>query len=488
MSVTGTTLRATAVGDGTTVNFVYDFEILSVTELGVYITDTSDVLTKKAYGTDYTVSGVLAPAGGTVTFLTAPSTGFIVTMIRESSEVQPDTFGTGQAVPSQDYEQGLDRLTLIAQELNDKISRMPQPSVDVNLSGISMAFPLSTVDGNIQYIAWNAAGTALIVVENISTGTVTIDSSWNAVLTSAFTPSNMRTLIGSANINGSDIFATTAGTSTAYTLTVNSAINTLTTGLVVVFKAHVANAGASTLAVNGLTAKNLTKYGTNALAVNDILLNQVVIAIYDGTQFQCFPVGTVAYATASGTSGTATLAGNVSGTIAINHGGTGQVTQQLSMNALAGAVTSARFLRGDGSNVSMAAIQASDVPTLNQNTSGSSGSCTGNSLTATTATNATNLLVGSTPHPGADFALGAVPTQLGSTFTKIYNSRATDTGGTGVTFTTGLSTCVTAQATAENGAGPALAYITSNTTTTPGSITATAGVAGAIIHLTAYGT
>jgi hypothetical protein len=33
----------------------------------------------------------------------------------------------------------------------------------------------------------------------------------------------------------------------------------------------------------------------------------------------------------------------------------------------------------------MSAIQASDVPTLNQNTSGSSGSCTGNSATATTA-------------------------------------------------------------------------------------------------------
>lgn len=57
------------------------------------------------------------------------------------------------------------------------------------------------------------------------------------------------------------------------------------------------------------------------------------------------------------------------------------------MNALAGAVTAGSYLRGNGTNVVMNTIQAADVPTLNQNTTGSSGSCTGNSATATTATN-----------------------------------------------------------------------------------------------------
>lgn len=54
--------------------------------------------------------------------------------------------------------------------------------------------------------------------------------------------------------------------------------------------------------------------------------------------------------------------------------------RQTSLNTLAGAVTSARFLRGDGSNVSMSAIQASDVPTLNQNTSGTAASVTGTNV------------------------------------------------------------------------------------------------------------
>ena len=69
-------------------------------------------------------------------------------------------------------------------------------------------------------------------------------------------------------------------------------------------------------------------------------------------------------------SGTITLAG----TLGIANGGTGQVTQQAAINALAGAQTSGYYLRGNGTNVSMSAIQAGDVPTLNQNTTGSAGS------------------------------------------------------------------------------------------------------------------
>ena len=65
--------------------------------------------------------------------------------------------------------------------------------------------------------------------------------------------------------------------------------------------------------------------------------------------------------------------GDITGTLAITNGGTGATTQQAAINALAGAVTIRRFLRGDGTNVSMAAIEVADVPTLNQNTTGTAG-------------------------------------------------------------------------------------------------------------------
>jgi hypothetical protein len=79
------------------------------------------------------------------------------------------------------------------------------------------------------------------------------------------------------------------------------------------------------------------------------------------------------------------------GTVAVNVGGTGQTTAQAAINALAGATTSGQYLRGNGTNVVMAAIQAGDVPTLNQNTTGTAANVTGTVAVANGGTGATTL-------------------------------------------------------------------------------------------------
>lgn len=78
----------------------------------------------------------------------------------------------------------------------------------------------------------------------------------------------------------------------------------------------------------------------------------------------------------------------VSGTATIGQGGTGQTTQQAALDALAGATTSGQYLRGNGTHVALAAIQAADVPTLNQNTTGSAASFTGSLAGDVTGTQA----------------------------------------------------------------------------------------------------
>ena len=70
-------------------------------------------------------------------------------------------------------------------------------------------------------------------------------------------------------------------------------------------------------------------------------------------------------------------AANVTGVVAFANGGTGETTRQAAMDALAGAVTSGQYLRGNGTDVVMSAIQAADVPTLNQNTTGTASNVTG---------------------------------------------------------------------------------------------------------------
>jgi hypothetical protein len=79
-----------------------------------------------------------------------------------------------------------------------------------------------------------------------------------------------------------------------------------------------------------------------------------------------FAAGTTGLTPATATTGAVTLAG----TLALANGGSGQTTAQSAINAFAGAVTSGSYLRGNGTNVVMNTIQVADVPTLNQNTTG----------------------------------------------------------------------------------------------------------------------
>lgn len=66
----------------------------------------------------------------------------------------------------------------------------------------------------------------------------------------------------------------------------------------------------------------------------------------------------------------------LTGTVAIGSGGTGQVTQQASIDALTGSQSSGKYLRSDGTHATLTSVQAGDIPTLNQNTSGSAAKWT----------------------------------------------------------------------------------------------------------------
>lgn len=73
----------------------------------------------------------------------------------------------------------------------------------------------------------------------------------------------------------------------------------------------------------------------------------------------------------TGSSSTAycSLTANVTGTLPVANGGTGSTSAQTAINTLAGATTNGQYLRGNGSNVVMSAIQAADITSLNDGTS-----------------------------------------------------------------------------------------------------------------------
>ena len=136
-------------------------------------------------------------------------------------------------------------------------------------------------------------------------------------------------------------------------------------------------------ALSPMTASGDTVYGGTAgagtrLAGNTTATKNFLVQTGNGTVSAAPAWGTIGAGDVPtlNQSTTGTAAG-LSATLAIASGGTGQTTAQLAMNALAGAVTSGDFLRGNGTNVVMGTIQAADVPTLNQTTTGNAANVTG---------------------------------------------------------------------------------------------------------------
>ncbi len=72
----------------------------------------------------------------------------------------------------------------------------------------------------------------------------------------------------------------------AYAITPSPAITAYAAGQEFTFKAGTANTGAATLNVNGLGAKTIKKSVTTDLSTGDILANQIVEVVYDGTNMQ----------------------------------------------------------------------------------------------------------------------------------------------------------------------------------------------------------
>ena len=127
---------------------------------------------------------------------------------------------------------------------------------------------------------------------------------------------------------GATTIATVSGTDTL-TGSLTPAITAYATGNLFSFVAANTNTGATTINLNSLGAKSITRQGASALIAGDLVSGQVYLIEYDGTRFQLINpsnlgVSTISFGSTGLTPSTATSgAVTVAGTLAAANGGTG---------------------------------------------------------------------------------------------------------------------------------------------------------------------
>jgi hypothetical protein len=120
-------------------------------------------------------------------------------------------------------------------------------------------------------------------------------------------------------------------------------------------------------------------WATPANSANTI--SGVVQVASGGTGLSSLTSGGAVYATSSSALAT--------GTLPISAGGTGVTSQQAAINALTGTQAVGRYLRSDGTDARLSTIEVADIPTLNQNTTGTAANVTGTVAVANGGTGAT---------------------------------------------------------------------------------------------------
>jgi len=163
MTISTTTNRTATAGDGSAVAFTFPYLFFADDDLTVILkVDSTGVETTKTITTHYTVTGAGVVAGGTVTMNTPPASGETLVILREEQFTQGLDLVENDPFPSDSVEQQLDILTMLLQQLNERVGRTLYIPVS-DASGASTALPAPDTS---KVLAWDATGLAL---ENVAT-------------------------------------------------------------------------------------------------------------------------------------------------------------------------------------------------------------------------------------------------------------------------------------------------------------------------------
>jgi hypothetical protein len=126
MAVTSEQVRVSYAGNGATVAFAVPWMFRDAAALLVIERAADGTETTKTLGTHYSVAGEDAPAGGTVTMVTAPATGVTLHIIHDPELKQQVDLVGGTSLPAEALEEQLDRAVHQNQRTRDLVERAPR--------------------------------------------------------------------------------------------------------------------------------------------------------------------------------------------------------------------------------------------------------------------------------------------------------------------------------------------------------------------------
>lgn len=170
MTVSTTQSRIEYTGNGVTTVFSFPYKFLADGDLVVVIIDNAGVVTVQTISSNYTVSGAGDDAGGSVTMLTPPASTDTLLIYRDTVIDQEVDYISGESFPAETHEGALDRITVIAQELDDALTRTA--SLSRYYTGSGTADLPDPEDGS--YLRWrsdlqgfeNAGAPSVVSYEN----------------------------------------------------------------------------------------------------------------------------------------------------------------------------------------------------------------------------------------------------------------------------------------------------------------------------------
>lgn len=227
--------------------FPYDFPVYANTELTV-IRNRAGTITTRTLTTDFTVSGVGAEGGGNVTLTAGASLNDQYTIYGTTPYERTTDYGTGGDFKAATVNKDFDRLAIMAQQLDTRVSR----ALSLNISDSSTPLQFSiqtTVARESGILSFSSDGTKVETVRTLTDFDSDVSDASDSAAAAATSESNAANSASSASAS-----ATAAATSA--TNAANSASAAATSATNAANSATAASGSATAAATSATNASN----------------------------------------------------------------------------------------------------------------------------------------------------------------------------------------------------------------------------------------